>query len=332
MNRRLRTLVLMGGPDAERDVSLLSGEQVVAALRCDPDLEVVPMVVDRPTAVELRAIGADVVFPVLHGPWGEGGPLQRLLASIGVPFVGCGPEAAALAMDKVATKRLAASVGVVTPEFRTPGPGEPCDLAPPVVVKPADEGSSVGLSICRSWEAVEVARRNLEAMGKRVLVERYVAGRELTVGVVDGVTLPIIEILPATEFYDYEAKYLRDDTRYLLDPSLPVGVADLLRDWTLRVWSALGCRDLARADFLLNESGPTFLELNTMPGMTTHSLVPMAARHAGHSMTDLCAGLVKRAFHSRTDQEGLKGPPLGGRTPVPPPGPGEATIAVPRLT
>lgn len=295
MKGRLRTLVLMGGPDAEREVSILSGEQVVAALRQAPDLDVVPMVVDRPTADELRAADGDVVFPVLHGPWGEGGPLQRLLDSIGIPYVGCGPEAAALAMDKVATKRLAASVGVRTPEFRTPRPGEACDLEPPVVVKPADEGSSVGLSICRSAEAIDVARRGLDALGKRVLVERYVSGRELTVGVVDGETLPIIEILPATEFYDYEAKYLRDDTGYRLDPALPAGAAELLRDWTLRVWSAVGCRDIARADFLLDGSTPAFLEINTMPGMTTHSLVPMAARHAGRSMAELCAGLVRRA-------------------------------------
>lgn len=302
--RRIRTLVLMGGPDAERAVSIMSGTQVAEALAAAEDLEVCPLTVTTPTAEELLEHRPDVVFPVLHGPFGEGGPLQEILEAIGaaggVAYVGCRPRAAAIAMDKVLTKALVSECGVPTPASRELRPGEPCDLEPPVVVKPANDGSSVGLSICRSADEIERARRDLVAKGRRVLCERYVEGRELTVGIVDGEPLPIIEILPAVEFYDYDAKYIREDTRYVLDPELPPGVADAVRRHTRLAWERIGCRDLARADFMLdrNATAPTawFLEINTMPGMTTHSLVPKAARHRGQSMTDLCAGLVRRAF------------------------------------
>ena len=296
---RIRVAVLMGGPDAEREVSLQSGEQVAMALGNDPSIEVVRRVVDRPTAAEIASLGVDAVFPVLHGPFGEGGPMQEILDATGLPYVGCRPKAAALAMDKLATKMLADQVGVPTPGSREVRPGEPIDLEPPLVLKPANEGSSVGLRICRDRAAVEAARRELEPVTPRLMAERYIRGREVTVGVLDGKVLPIIEIRPAVEFYDYEAKYTREDTAYLLDPELPPGVADALRRHTLAVWERLGCRHLARADFLVDSAAPHvpwFLEINTMPGMTTHSLVPKAARHAGIDMTALCGGLVRRAI------------------------------------
>lgn len=296
---RIRVAVLMGGPDAEREVSLQSGEQVAMALGHDPSIEVVRRVVDRPTAAEIASLGVDAVFPVLHGPFGEGGPMQEILDATGLPYVGCRPKAAALAMDKLATKMLADQVGVPTPGSREVRPGEPIDLEPPLVLKPANEGSSVGLRICRDRAAVEAARRELEPVTPRLMAERYIRGREVTVGVLDGKVLPIIEIRPAVEFYDYEAKYTREDTAYILDPELPPGVADALRRHTLAVWERLGCRHLARADFLVDSAAPHvpwFLEINTMPGMTTHSLVPKAARHAGIDMTALCGGLVRRAI------------------------------------
>ncbi|MBL9118620.1 MAG: D-alanine--D-alanine ligase [Phycisphaerae bacterium] len=300
----IRTLVLKGGPDAEHDVSMMSAAEVAAALRKAPDIDVIEVEVATPSLDELRAHRPDVVFPVLHGPFGEGGPMQDLLEALGVAYVGCRPKAAARAMDKVLTKALASEIGVPTPASREVRPGESIDLDPPIVVKPANEGSSVGLSICQTAAEAEAAAARLHAMGKRVLAERYVRGREVTVGIIDGPNgtevLPIIEIVPAVEFYDYEAKYHREDTRYLLEPVLPPGVAEALARFTRAVWERLGCRDLARADFLVEERagqiGVWFLEINTMPGMTTHSLVPKAAAHRGLTMTDLCAGLVRRAF------------------------------------
>lgn len=299
----LRVLVLMGGPDAEREVSLMSGREVAAALRDSNRFEVHEEVIATVTAEELRGHGADVVFPVLHGHWGEGGPLQEELERLGLPYVGSRPRAARLAMDKLATKLHASASDVPTPRSRELRRNEACDLEPPLVVKPVDDGSSVDLRICRSTEEVERARHELEPRRPRLMAESYVKGRELTVGIVGTAALPVIEIIPAVEYYDYQAKYIRDDTRYVVDPPLPSGVAERLTALSMRMFERLGCRDVARVDFMLEErpGGPEcwFLEINTMPGFTTHSLVPMAARHRGMPMSALCAFLVERALERR---------------------------------
>jgi D-alanine-D-alanine ligase len=293
-------VVLLGGPDAEREVSLMSGAEVAAALRAAGGFEVVERVIDAPSADVLAAIvreaGADAVFPVLHGRWGEGGALQERLDAIGVPYVGSGAAASALAMDKMRTKRLLAGDGVRTPEAITIDAGDPCPLDPPLVLKPNDDGSSVDLRICRTRDEVEAARTVLHVKRGRLIAERYVDGRELTVGVVAGAPLPVIEIVPAVEFYDYEAKYTREDTRYAPDPDLPPGVAESVTAATMLAWDRIGCRDVARADFMLDDAGAWFLEINTMPGFTTHSLVPMAARHAGRELSDVCADLARAAL------------------------------------
>ena len=291
-------LVLMGGPDAEREVSIASGNEVVRALRERDRFEVVARVIDTPTPDVLRRAGGDVVFPVLHGPWGEGGPLQEILETLAIPYVGSGPRAAAVAMNKLTTKQIVAAAGGRTPPDCRLRPGDPCRLDPPLVLKPIDDGSSVDLYICRDRDEVAAARAALHPERGAVMAERYVAGREVTVGIVGGVPLPLIEIRPAQsrEFYDYEAKYLRDDTRYFIDPELPGQTAAECDRVALLAFEQLGCRDVARVDFIVNEGGAWFLELNTMPGFTTHSLVPMAAAGRGLEMPDLCASLVDTAL------------------------------------
>ena len=291
----LRVAVLMGGPDAEHDVSLLSGAQVVAALRA-AGLHATPFVVDRPSVDELRRLEADVVFPVLHGPFGEGGPLQERLEAAMVPFVGCGSAASRLGMDKLACKRAVAAAGVPTPDAEVLMPGLQSRLEPPVVIKPTDDGSSVGVRLCPTPKDVADARRDLEPRFERLMIERLVRGRELTVGLLDGHALPIIEIVPAEGFYDYEAKYLRNDTRYLIDPPIDPSHAEQCRRHAVAAWQAIGCRDLARVDFLLDDDGPWFLEINTMPGMTDRSLLPKAAERAGCPMPMLCRSLAERAW------------------------------------
>ena len=307
-SERPRVLVLMGGPDAERDVSIMSGAEVAKALEADGSFDVVARVVGSPDAEEILAERPDVVFPILHGPWGEGGPLQEILESIrrseGIGYVGPGPRAAAFAMDKIRTKLLAETVGVRTPRAREIRAGEPIDLSAPLVLKPSDDGSSVDLRICRSAAEVEAARAELEPKRPRLMAEEYVRGREMTVGIVHGEPLPIIEIVPAVEYYDYQAKYFRSDTRYLLDPPLASGVADELRRATSAIYGRIGLRDAARADFIVDERGPWFLEINTAPGMTTHSLVPMASRHRGVDMPELCATLVRAAMARAGDGNG----------------------------
>lgn len=313
-SRRPRVLVLMGGPDAEREVSIMSGTEVAKALEAGGAFEVVARLVDRPSAEEILAEAPDVVYPILHGPWGEGGPLQEILESIqvanGIGYVGPGPRAAAIAMDKLRTKLLADTVGIRTPRARELRPGEALDLAPPLVLKPANDGSSVDLRICRTVDEVAAARAALEPRRAHLMAEEFVQGREMTVGIVAGEVLPIIEIVPAVEFYDYSAKYVRDDTRYVLDPALPPEVADELRRATRAIHDRIGLRDVARADFIVDARGAWFLEINTAPGMTTHSLVPMASRRRGIDMPELCTTLARGAM-ARASGRGAR--PLAAR-------------------
>lgn len=292
----LRVAVLGGGPDAEHEVSLRSAEQVATALRTLGRFEVIEVVVDRPSVAAIAALDAAVIFPVLHGPYGEGGPLQETLVEAGVPFVGSGPDASRLAIDKLECKRLAERVGVPTPESERLYPGLPSRLEPPVVVKPVDDGSSVGVRICADRASFEAARRDLHPVHPRLMAERFIAGREITVGIVAGHPLPLIEVIPATGFYGYEEKYLRDDTRYDFEPRLPESIVEGCRRHAMAMWDALGCRDLARVDFMVDADGPWLLEVNTMPGMTDHSLVPKAAARAGCPMPQLCESLVEAAL------------------------------------
>ena len=238
-------------------------------------------------------------FPFLHGHWGEGGPLQEELEKLAIPYVGCKPLAARRAMDKLVTKSLLANDNVPTPRSRQLLADDACDLAPPLVLKPVDDGSSVDLRICHSQAQVDQARQELHPRRGRLMAESYIKGREITVGILLGKPLPLIEIIPSkqVEYYDYQAKYHRDDTRYVLDPDLPSGVAEECTRIALTAFERLGCRDIARADLIVDSNGcPWFLEINTMPGFTTHSLVPMAARKLGFEMPELCAKLVEAAL------------------------------------
>lgn len=299
-------LVLGGGPDPERPVSLQSAASVAGALRA-AGAAVHERTIDRPDTAALGAMPGAVVFPVLHGAFGEGGPLQDLLEALGRPYVGSGPGAARLAMDKLATKLIAATLGIPTKPAAFLAPEDAvCPLPMPVVVKPVREGSSVGLHLCHDGAAW--ARAHAEAAadvrtnpGRAYMVEPLVAGRELTVGLLDrgrGLEpLPVIEIRPASGTYDYQAKYERDDTQYTVDPDLPPGVGRACAEGSVRLAEALGVRHLCRVDFLLDASGkPWLLEVNTMPGFTGHSLLPMAARASGLEMPDLCSGLIPAAL------------------------------------
>ena len=297
-------LVLAGGPDAEHQVSLASARGVADALRADGAFEVVERTIDRLTPAELAGMPGDVIFPALHGAYGEGGPLQDLLEGDGRAYVGSRPAPARLAMDKVATKARALRLGIPTPECTVLDlRDERCPLALPVVVKPVHDGSSVGLHICRTEEQWRAARdvvvADRRANPHRVyMVESLVAGaRELTVGLLDDSALALIEIRAASGTYDYEAKYHRDDTCYVLDPELPSGVEGRLREQAVALARSIGVRHLGRVDFMLDRAGIAWLlEVNTMPGFTGHSLVPMAARHGGLEMPALCARLVELAL------------------------------------
>ena len=306
-NTPIRVAVLMGGPDPEHEVSLASGRQVAAALRDDPLFSVSEHEIDRPDKNELAGFGADVIFPVLHGPFGEGGPLQERLESSRIPFVGSDSKASAAGMDKCETKRRCLDTGIPTLEWSELHPGVACTLPFPLVMKPVDEGSSIGVRICQDRSEFAEARNTLEGTHGRLMAERLATGRELTVGIISDEALPLIEIVPKSGRYDYEAKYERDDTAYVLDPELPSGIAETCRSHALKLWHAIGARDVARVDFIFDGLECWTLEINTMPGFTEHSLVPKAAAHIGKNMTTLCGSLVRAALerHGRMDRSKL---------------------------
>lgn len=319
---RLSVLVLGGGPDSEREVSIKSAHFIAQALRDSGRFASVRNeTIEKLTLDQLRALPGDVIFPALHGGWGEGGPLQDLLEADGRPFVGCRAAAARHAMDKIATKFTATGLGIPTPAVRVLDVRDAaCPLALPVIIKPVHEGSTVGLYVCAtakdwSWarKMIDEERAGAPGGGERVyMVESCVMhptprkARELTVGWIDDEALPVIEITPADGLYDYEAKYTRNDTKYVVGPELPGRVTETIQRQTAALAKAMGVRHLARADFMLDGDGPDatawFLEINTLPGFTDHSLVPMAARRAGMEMPVLCSRLVEMAVRDqRTD-------------------------------
>lgn len=310
-----RVLVLGGGPDAERDISITSAKGVHRAC-LDAGLDATLLIVDEPVVDEIQTWQTDVVFPVLHGKFGEGGSLQQRLTQAGVPFVGSGFTASAIGMDKLATKLLAAQLGITTPEScvldadrllhdstaRTP-------IDTPFVVKPVHDGSSMGLHICKTpdqWNtALHAIRDDLERHPRRVyMIERFTPGRELTAPVIvdpggsgELIALPLIEISPKDGVYDYNAKYTRGDTVYRVNPDLPERVVETIQTQALALCNSIGVRHLARVDFILiGDDEWTLLELNTMPGFTPTSLLPQAADAIGLPMPMLCAHLVRAAL------------------------------------
>lgn len=290
-----RIAVLMGGPDAERAVSIRSGQAVSSAL-AEANWAVEQHIIDRIDASQLAALSGDVIFPVLHGPWGEGGDLQALLETNGRPYVGSSPTAAATCMDKDRTKTIAASLGIATPNWKLVQHAQPCPLPPPVVIKPHADGSSIDLHLCSSQDQADAAIASVVRAHGAALVERWITGREMTVGIVAGETLPIVEIVPARGVYDFAAKYDRDDTQYLVNPSVDQDDATAMVKAARMLCQTIGARDVARVDFLLDQAGPWLLEVNTMPGFTDHSLLPMAAKAHGWDMPSLCDRLVRAAI------------------------------------
>ncbi len=296
-------LVLGGGPDSEREVSLMSSKAVADAL-FERGRTVHYKVIDRVTGPELAAMPGKVIFPVLHGGWGEGGPLQDLMVADGRPFVGCGPRAARLAMDKMAIKLVAAGLGVPTAEAVIVNPVDPgLPIPAPAVFKPVHEGSSVGLHVCRDAGKLAEAHRAVladikEHPARVYMLERAIlGGRELTVPVLGGKALDPIEIRPAEGVYDYQAKYFRNDTKYDVAPTLPGNTTATIQRQAVAVFEAIGARHLARVDFILGADGVAYLlEVNTMPGFTSHSLVPKAAAHVGVDFGTLCERLVMMAL------------------------------------
>jgi len=297
----------MGGLSAEREVSLNTGAGVLAAL-LERGWDAVAIDWQRGTSLahQLEASSAAVVWNALHGTWGEDGAVQGLCSCLQLPCTGSGVLASALAMDKVMSKRIFESNGVPTPRWRVlphdAAAGSAADDAAlagwplPLVVKPANEGSSVGVSVVEARDQLAGALATARQFHGPVIIEDYIAGTEVFVGILNDRVLGSVEVRPATRFYDYEAKYKRNDTAYLIPPELPARVIERSQELALAAYHALGCTGHARPDLRISSAGEPFvLEVNTLPGMTKTSLLPKIARSVGMDYPTLCEEILETA-------------------------------------
>jgi len=295
-----KVVVLLGGRSAEREVSLKSGGRVLEALKArgvdahgfDPLERGLP---------ELIAGGFDRAFIALHGRFGEDGTIQGVLEWLGIPYTGSGVLASAIAMDKLRTKLLWEASGIPTPKWSRLEAGTDfgavvSTLGLPIMVKPAREGSSIGMSKVMMAEDLPLAWEQAAQHDEVIIGEQFIEGTELTAGVLGDTPLPLIRLETPRTFYDYEAKYLVDSTRYILPCGLPEAQEIELQQLVLKAFAVPGCRGWGRVDLMLDTAGnPYFLEVNTIPGMTDHSLVPMAARAAGFGFEDLVLNILAQA-------------------------------------
>lgn len=293
MKKFNRVAVLFGGPSSEREVSLASGAAVSRALK-GLGYDVVDL--DIRGREVLLPPGIQAAFIALHGSFGEDGTLQRILADRGVPYTGSGPGASRAAFDKLVSKAVFERSAINTPRWEVLRAGGRRTLPLPVVVKPPREGSSVGLSRVLSEEEWEPALKAGFAIDQELLVETFIAGRELTVGVVGDQVLPVVEIRPKSGLYDYAHKYTKGMTEYLCPAVLPANLARSCQELAWRTFEALGCRGLGRVDIRLSEDQiPYVLEMNTIPGFTETSLLPKAAAAAGLPFPQLCEKILNLA-------------------------------------
>ncbi|MBI5237170.1 MAG: D-alanine--D-alanine ligase [Deltaproteobacteria bacterium] len=288
--------VLMGGVSEEREISLKTGGAVHKAL-LSRGYNAVSIDAGRDLAERLVRDGIEVAFLALHGRYGEDGCVQGMLEVMGIPYTGSGVQASAIAMDKVAAKKVFSYHGVSTPAFGVLGEGKRISgIKLPLIVKPACQGSAIGVSVVRKKSELEGAVALARRHGGAVLAEEFIEGRELTVSILDGKALPIIEIRPKEGFYDYTNKYTKDRTDFIVPAELKKSVEKRVEKEALTAYAALGCFGAARVDVMLDSKGEPFvLEVNTIPGMTELSLFPRAAAKAGLTYEDLVERMLKGA-------------------------------------
>lgn len=299
--RGKRVGVMMGGSSSEREISMKSGAAVFSALK-NAGFDVLVLEVVEETREGIRRLidefRVDVVFVAMHGHFGEDGQLQAILEKLKIPYTGPKARASRLAMDKLASRRLFEKAKLSVPKYqyvshiaRRPSLK---GLRYPFVVKPSAQGSSIGISFVAAPEALEGALAEALKFGAEALVEEFIEGREITVSVLDGRALPVVEIIPKNKFFDYQAKYSKGLTEYVVPASLEPALASRAQEEAVRAYQALGCRHLSRVDMLIGEDGsPRILEINTIPGMTETSLFPKAAHAAGIGFTELCVRLLQ---------------------------------------
>ncbi len=296
--------ILAGGPSNEREISLRSGKAVHASLLKE-GIDAILLEVQDDIRSPIEDNKIDVVFIALHGRFGEDGTVQKILEEMKMPYTGSGPKASKTALDKVLTKSILERAEIPVPRYiifeKDDYRIEDCyDLAFPIVVKPHLEGSSIGLSVVKDKDALTAAIEKAFEFGELALMEEYIAGRELTVGILDDEPLPVIEIVTKGNVYDYKAKYDDPETRYLVPAPIDEELSKKAKELAKRAHLALGCRHFSRIDMMMNKAGSIFvLEANTIPGMTERSLLPKAAQATGLSFGGLCIKLIENALSAK---------------------------------
>jgi D-alanine-D-alanine ligase len=304
-----KVAVLMGGKSAEREVSLMSGAGVLKALQ-SKGVDAHAFDPAERELVELKRKGFQRCFIALHGRFGEDGTVQGALELLGIPYTGSGVMASAISIDKVMTKRVWMAEGIPTPQYKLLRRGSyqreevikiPDELGLPLIVKPAREGSSIGVAKVQGYSEMQEAVEAAAALDADVLCEQFIAGDEVTCPILgtgaDARALPVIRIVAPEGNYDYQNKYFTDDTKYLVPCGLPEGEEAAIQELVVKAYRVLGCRGWGRIDVMIDAKTrkPSLLEINTSPGMTGHSLVPMSARASGISYEDLCLQLLMSA-------------------------------------
>ncbi|MFH0771888.1 MAG: D-alanine--D-alanine ligase [Candidatus Omnitrophota bacterium] len=312
--------VLMGGPSAERDVSLRSGKAVLEAL-LNKGYDASAVELDMPTKEKLKTINIDVAFVALHGTFGEDGQIQFMLQEVKIPYTGSGVRASRLGMNKIASRKIFRNLDLPVPDFKVFRNWARNDFCPaaeldpaiseariqrivekfdkPVVVKPSAQGSSVGIAIVDRKEDLRRAIQKAFEFGREVIVEEFIEGKELTVGILGDNALPVIQVAPKRRFYDDVAKYTSGMTDYLVPATISKSVAESAQKAALAAHKALYCRSFSRVDMILDKNGKVvILEVNTIPGMTKLSLLPKAAQAAGIEFSRLCEVMLESAFRT----------------------------------
>ncbi len=294
--------ILMGGFSSEREISLKSGTAVCGALKSIYEKVIIFDFKNEQELIDkLKSTKVDCMFNALHGRFGEDGQVQKILDDLNISYTGSGSLACSQAMNKVAAHEIFGQHGLPVPEYRVfskntteQSQGFYADF--PVVVKPAMEGSSIGLSIVEDPQALFMALKQALLLDQDILIEKYIAGREITIGILDDKLLPVIEVVPRNKFYDFQAKYTEGMTEYIIPAQFPNDLIEYVQDMALKAHKALGCCCFSRVDIIIDKNNnPFILEVNAIPGLTDTSLLPKAARAVGIEFTELCQIMIAAA-------------------------------------